>query len=304
MTGAAAGSSIGICAYDMSGPDLVDLARAADRAGFESLWLGEHVALPVGYGSSHPTAGTEAHERRTTPIVEADTRLTEPLVALAACAAVTRHIRLATGIYLLPLRHPLLTARMAHTLQEVSGGRFLLGVGAGWLEEEFDALGVPFGERYGRLTESIAYMRTAWGGGPFHYEGRYYEARDLQLCPAPVHVPLILGGNSDTALARAARLGDGWFSSATPTLADACRYRDHLLARRSAHGLDGPFEIHVRIAKPDPETVGAYRAEGFDHLVVWADQLWPAEGTAGEKEIGLALAARDLGLRAGEESAK
>ncbi|HEX6393464.1 MAG TPA: TIGR03619 family F420-dependent LLM class oxidoreductase [Acidimicrobiales bacterium] len=297
-------TSIGVCAYDLSASDLVELARQADRAGFESLWLGEHVALPVGYSSSHPTAGTAAHERRTSPIVEPDTRLTDPLVALAACAAATERIRLATGIYLLPLRHPLLSGRMAHTLQDVSGGRFLLGLGAGWLTEEFDALDVPFAERYGRLVESIAYMRAAWQGGPFDFEGRYYRAQQLQLCSDPVRVPLILGGNTDAALDRAARLGDGWFSSATPSLDDACRYRDQLLDRRAAHGRHGEFEVYVRIAKPDPETVEAYRVEGFDHLVVWADQLWPAHGTVEEKQVGLSLIASDLGLRAREESPK
>jgi probable F420-dependent oxidoreductase len=287
-------TTIGICAYDMSAPDLVDLATAADLAGFDSLWLGEHIALPVEYGSLHPTAGTPAHERRDTPIVEPSTRLVDPLVALAGCAVATRKIRLATGILLLPLRHPILVARMAHTMQELCGGRFLLGVGAGWLTEEFDALGVPFEQRVGRLTESIELMRAAWRGGPFDHEGRHYPVRNIQLCAGSVDVPLILGGNSDAALDRAARLGDGWFSSATPVLGDSCRYRDRLMAVREKEGREGPFEIFVRIAKPDFDVVKAYHAEGFEHLVVWADQLWPAEGPFEEKVFALQRAMEEV----------
>ncbi len=177
---------IGLSVYDISGTELVQLAAAADEAGFESLWLGEHIVLPSDYGSEHPTTGDTAHQHHTGPIVDPSTRLLDPLVALAACASVTTHLRLATGIFILPLRHPLLTARMTLTLQDVAGGRFLLGVGSGWLEEEFDALGVPFDDRAARMDETLAILRAAWSGDVISHDGPLFSFGKVQLSPAPV----------------------------------------------------------------------------------------------------------------------
>ena len=117
-----------ISVYDVTASELVEIAVAAEAAGFDSLWLGEHLLLPAGYDAVHPTK--EAAEERAAPIVAAETRLTDPLLALAAAAARTERIQLATGIFLANLRHPLATARAAVTLQELAGGRFLLGVAA------------------------------------------------------------------------------------------------------------------------------------------------------------------------------
>ena len=118
-------------------------------------------SLPVDYSAEHPTTGTATNRRTCKRIVDPATKLLDPLVALAAVAAVTERIRLATGIYLVGLRHPLAVARMTLTLQDVAGGRFMLGVGSGWLEEEFAALGVPFDERRSPLRGGA---RRAAGG--------------------------------------------------------------------------------------------------------------------------------------------
>ena len=213
-----------------------ELAVAADEAGFDAVWLGEHVVLPVGYSSEHPTAGTGGHEHIAGPIVDPGTELLDPWVALGAVAGATTKLRLATGNYILPLRHPLITARSAATLQAASGGRLLLGIGAGWLVEEFAALGVPFDERYGRLVETIEIIRAAWAGGPFDYHGKYFSFDPIQLTSRPVHVPLIMGGNTPPALKRAGLLGDGWFSSGTPSFDDARRLRDGMLRAARATG--------------------------------------------------------------------
>ena len=226
--------SVGISVYDMAASDVRELAVAADEAGFDAVWLGEHVVLPVGYSSEHPTAGTGGHEHITGPIVDPDTELLDPWVALGAVAGATTRLRLATGIYILPLRHPLITARSAATLQDASGGRLLLGIGAGWLVEEFAALDVPFDERYGRLVETIEIIRAAWAGGPFDYHGKYFSFDPIQLTSRPVQVPLIMGGNTPPALKRAGLLGDGWFSSGTPSFDDARRLRDTLLELRGS----------------------------------------------------------------------
>lgn len=287
---------VGISAYDVAARDLVDLAQAADELGFSSLWLGEHVVLPVGYGSEHPSTEGDTPQHHTGPIIDPDTALVDPLVALAAAAAVTRDIELATGIYLLPLRPPLVTARMTATLDEVSGGRLVLGVGSGWLEEEFAAVGVPFAERVARFEESIEILRAAWSGRPFDHQGRFWQTGPVQVGTRPVGVPLILGGNGERALARAASRGDGWFSSGTPSFDEALRLRDRLQELRAAQDRPGPFRITMRANAPDRDELDRYERAGFEEVVVWADQVWPAEGHPDDKRAALAAAAERLGV--------
>jgi probable F420-dependent oxidoreductase len=284
---------IGLSAYDMAAADLLDLVRAAEDAGFDSLWLGEHVFHPQEYTSVHP--GHEVKQHHTGPIVQENTHLLDPLVTLAAAAATTERIRLATGVFVLPLREPLLVARAAATLAEISGGRFVLGVGAGWLTEEFDALGVDFRKRGRRLDESLAVLRACLGGGPVEHHGDIFDFAALEMTPAPVDVPLVIGGNSDAALRRAARSGDGWFSSGTPDFEEAVRLRDRLQGLREELGKKAePFETVVRIEGADPQDVRRYGAAGFDHVVIWADQVWPADGSLDEKRTRLTQAARAL----------
>ncbi|HVX19094.1 MAG TPA: TIGR03619 family F420-dependent LLM class oxidoreductase [Acidimicrobiales bacterium] len=287
---------IGLSTYNIRPGDLVELARAADDLGFASLWLGEHVVLPVDYASEHPTTGTAGHQHHSGPIVDPNTKLVDPLVALAGCAAVTSRIQLATGIYLAALRPPMITARMGHTLQDLSHGRLVLGLGAGWLEEEFVAVGVPFAGRGARLEEVIDVVRKAWAGGPFEHRGEHYQVERVQLCEEPMHVPLILGGNTDLALRRAARLGDGWFASGTPAFSDAVRWRDQVVANRDALGIGGAFPIYVRVPEIDPDAIERYEREGFDHVMVWADQVWPADADPATKRAALGAAAERLGV--------
>ena len=288
--------NVGLSAYNISARELVDLATAADELGFESLWLGEHIVLPLEYGSEHPTSGGTGHRHHTGPIVDPSTILVDPLVALSAAAAATSRIKLATGIYLLPLRPPLITARMTATLHDVSQGRFLLGVGSGWLEEEFAAIGVPFDERGSRYEEAIEILRLAWSGEPFRFEGTHYRNDLVQVSESPVAVPLILGGNTERALRRAAVKADGWFASGTPAFEDAVRWRDRLVELRHEHGCSGEFPVWVRVPKPDPDDMARYEAEGLDRVLVWADQVWPATGDLDSKRAMLADAAAMLGV--------
>jgi probable F420-dependent oxidoreductase len=289
--------TIGISAYDMAAPDLIDLAVAADEAGFYALWLGEHIVLPMGYGTEHPTTGTAGHHHIRGAIIKPETELVDPWTALGAVAGATRRLRLATGMYLLPLRHPLITARAALTLQEASRGRFMLGIGSGWLVEEFAALYVPFEERYGRTREAIEIVRTAWAGGPFDYHGKYFDFDLLQLSTRAIDVPLILGGNTPRSLARAATVGNGWFSSGTPSFDDVRRWRDELLRIRAENGLEEDFRCYVRIEANDPALVERYRTEGIDDVVIWADHVWRAGGDLESRRAGLFESAARLGLR-------
>ena len=134
---------------------------------------------------------------------------------------------------------------MTLTLQDAAGGRFLFGVGSGWLREEFDALDVAFDDRAGRMDETIAILRDAWSGKPFSHEGRLFSFERVQATPEPVEVPLIMGGNSERALRRAATVGDGWFSSGTPSLESAVGLRARLLELRATTGQHATFPMFV-----------------------------------------------------------
>jgi probable F420-dependent oxidoreductase len=183
------------------------VARAAEEAGFESMWAVEHVVVPRGYKSQYPydesgkMPGGESFD------------IPDPLVWLSFVAAATTTIRLATGILIVPQRNPIVLAKEIATLDKLADGRFILGVGVGWLEEEFDALGVPFAERGRRLDDHVATMRTLWTEDDASYDGEYSSFRSLVSLPKPARgsVPVVVGGHSPPAARRAGRLGDGFF---------------------------------------------------------------------------------------------
>lgn len=268
---------IGLSTYDIAASDLAHLAQAADEAGFESLWLGEHIVLPMAYASEHPTSGGETVQHHTGPIIDPDTILVDPLVALAGAAAVTRRLALATGIYLVPLRHPILIARATSTLQELCGGRFMLGVGSGWLREEFDALGIDFARRARLLDETLDALHALWSGEVVTHRGDAFQFGPVKLGPTPSRVPVILGGNTDPALRRVVARADGWFSSGTPSFDDARRLRDRLDAFASEHGRTRPLPLWFRTAD-EIDQLDRYVDDGFENVVLWADRFWPKEG--------------------------
>lgn len=187
----------------------VELAQAAEECGFESLWTVEHVVVPVGYDSPYPYSadGKMPGNREDFPIPD-------PLIWLAYVAAATKRIKLGTGILILPLRNPVVLAKEVATLDALSGGRVMLGIGVGWLEEEYQAIGVPFAERGVRTDEAIAAMRALWApGGAASFEGRFTSFPDLYSRPSPVagSVPITVGGHTSIAAKRAGRIGDGFF---------------------------------------------------------------------------------------------
>jgi probable F420-dependent oxidoreductase len=291
---------IGLTAYDIDAAEFLELARAADESGFDSLWLGEHIVLPIGYATQHPTKQQPGVQHHTGPIVGPDTRLVDPLLNLGAAAAVTTRLRVATGIYVLPLRHPLATARSTCTLQEIAGGRFTFGVGFGWLAEEFAALDIPFDERVSRFVETIEVLRAAWAGGEVRHQGRHFSISGVQVTNRRTDIRLILGGNTDRALRRATRLGDGWFSSGTPPFEESVRLRDELIRlRREADdevGAERPFELTFRVEVCDAAVLGRYADAGFDNVLIWADQVWPMDVPLEDRRDRLFSAADSLGL--------
>jgi probable F420-dependent oxidoreductase len=289
---------IGLTAYDVPAREFLELAAAADVAGFSSLWLGEHLVLPIGYSTAHPTEQLPDQKHHTVPIIGPDTELVDPLVQLGAAAAVTERIQLATGIFILPLRHPLAVARSACTVQELAEGRFLFGLGFGWLEEEFTVLDVPFRQRVSRFEEGIEVLRAAWRSGEVKHEGRHFSISGVQVTHRVTDVPLMLGGNSEKALDRACRLGDGWFSSGTPTLEESVRLQAALLRRRGeSDRADDPFSLVFRMGGADPAEAQRYADEGFEEVLIWTDQVWPAGQPLAAKREAMFTAAGALGLQ-------
>ena len=200
--GLAFASSIAI-----EGPDALELCRHAEAAGFESLWGGEHVVLPTTIESPYPyTADGKIPAAPDTPIPD-------PLIWLAFAAAAAPSMRLGTCILIVPQRNPLVLAKELATLDRLSGGKVELGLGVGWMKEEFDALGVPWERRGARNDEYIAAMRALWAGPHAEFHGEFVDFPPVTCSPRPVQssIPILVGGDTDVAIRRAARLADGYF---------------------------------------------------------------------------------------------
>lgn len=184
------------------------LIRAAEAVGIESAWSVEHVVVPLDYQSRYPYSDTgKMPGPDSVPIPD-------PLLPLAYAAAITSKLRLGTGVMILPQRHPAYVAKQMATLDVLSNGRAMLGIGSGWLKEEFEVLGIPFNERGKRTDESIAAIRSLWSDQPQAFEGRFFKWPPVESQPKPVQrpgVPIIVGGHSEAAAKRAGRLGDGFF---------------------------------------------------------------------------------------------
>jgi probable F420-dependent oxidoreductase len=241
-----------------------ELAAAAEEIGLESLWTVDHVVVPAGYRSPYPYS----RSGRMAQGVE-DFDLSDPLVWLAFTAAVTERVQLGTGVVVLPQRNPLVLAKQSAGLDLLSGGRFILGVGSGWLAEEFAALGVPFEDRGARTDDHIRALRALWTEGTSSYHGEYVSFEEVYSRPLPVQrpIPIVVGGHSRRAARRAGELGDGFF----PNGAD----RDHIAgliehARRIAEraGRD-PAALEVTVgSKPDRESVERWMELGVDRIVI------------------------------------
>jgi probable F420-dependent oxidoreductase len=247
-------------------PDhLEHLARTAEAVGIESLWTVEHVVVPVGYRSEYPysTSGRMPGSE--------SAAIPDPLLPLAYAAAVTTRLRLGTGVLILPQRHPAYVAKEAATLDVLSSGRLLLGVGIGWLREEFDALGVPFEERTPRTEEAIRAIRSLWKREPEPFQGRFYRWGPVESNPKPVQpggVPIVIGGHVEGAARRAARLGDGFFPArgslkSLPGLLEALRDECRRIGRDP-----GEIEISTGGGTLDPDRVKRYQDLGVSRLVI------------------------------------
>lgn len=186
----------------------LDVCRVAEQGGFESVWGGEHVIFPSTIESAYPY--TPDGKVPATP----DTPIPDPLIWLAYVAAAAPTLRLGTCILILPQRNPLVLAKEIATLDHLSGGRVELGIGVGWLREEFDALGVPWARRGARTDEYVAALRAVWSDSHVEFHGEFVDFEPLTCTPRPpqgADVPILVGGDTDAAIRRAAKLADGYF---------------------------------------------------------------------------------------------
>ena len=263
-------------APELSADCVARLGRRADELGFDSLWVPEHVL------SFDPPNPSEPVSRRFQLLPDAQ-GLIDPLATLAFLAALTGRIRLGTGVLLASQRNPVHVAKFAASIDYLSGGRLDLGVGVGWVREEFEALGVPFRERGRRTDECIAVLRALFERDPSQYQGTVFPLPASRHFPKPLQMPLPLhvGGNSDAALRRAARAGDGWygFDLAPEHFAERVQKLDEALAaagrRRDQLRISVcPFRQDV-----DADLLGRYREAGADQVILPAMEVDPQAPT-------------------------
>ena len=236
---------------------LASIAQAAEMAGFDTLWAGEHHVLA--------TSSTR---------IPASSRYLNPVVALTYVAAFTRTIRLGTGVLLLPQHQPLILAKELASLDVLSGGRLIVGIGVGWAEEEYEALGVPFHERGARADEYLAAMRAIWSEGTPSYAGRYVSFHDVVAYPHPVQQPappIVVGGSAPAVLRRAVEQANGWYGFALD-LADTAALLAKLreaATRYSRPTSLGELEISVAPRVPlDKDTVMRFAELGVHRLIL------------------------------------
>ncbi len=231
-----------------------ELARAAEESGWDALVLSDHVVHPEKIETPYPYTADGA------PRWQAPAPWPDPWVSVGAMAAVTQRIRFLTGIYVLPLRNPFLVAKAVGTAAVLSGDRVSLGIGVGWMKEEFDLLEQDFRGRGRRADEMIEVLRKLWAGGMVEHHGHFYDFGRLQMSPAPRgRIPIYVGGTSEAALRRVGRVGDGWVSD-LHTAAELKQIVEQLRVYRAEYGrADEPLEVVAACSD-------AFDVDGFRRL--------------------------------------
>jgi len=243
------------------GDRATQLVQAGEAAGFESAWTVEHTVVPANYESTYPYHASGKMAGGIDDVAWPD-----PLIWMSWAAAVTTNMKFATGVLIVPQHNPVITAKQVATLDHLSGGRVMLGVGVGWLKEEFDAIGAPFERRGKRTDEYIAAMRELWTAESPTFHGEFVNFDNAYCQPQPVQesIPIIVGGDTPIAARRAGRLGDGYFPArgAPQEVID--------IARRTAeeHGRD-PDAIEITTSMPDdPAELPGLAARGVSRVLV------------------------------------
>jgi probable F420-dependent oxidoreductase len=257
------------------------LAKRAEELGFASFWVPEHPVIPIKYTSRYPGSADGV-------IPDAYGRIVDPFVALARASAVTKTIQLGTGICLIPERNPLLLAKEVATLDRYSGGRFIFGIGAGWLKEETEIMGGDFAHRWSQTKDAILAMKELWTKDEAEYHGKYYNFPAVRSFPKPVqkpHPPIFLGGTAQNVFKRVVEWGDGWMPvrasveeivKGRATLDELAKQagRDPQSIEVLAFGFPGRFRKREEIVEIE-------RA-GVNHVTIWVNT--DGDGAVGEIE--------------------
>jgi len=246
-----------------SAEQMVGLARLAESLGFESVWTFEHVVVPLDYESKYPY--NESGKMGAAP----ETSFVDPLIAIGMLAAHTETLRFGTGVNILSQANPLFLAKQAASLDFVSGGRFSLGVGIGWLREEFRAMGAPFERRGARFDDYLQGMRKVWSGDVVEHQSEFLDWSGFKSYPLPANLPVVIGGNKGKVFDRVARYGDGWFApSADPE--DIAGSLGVLRGACEAVGRN-PDDIEITCLWPaqgGADAVARYAAAGVTRLLI------------------------------------
>ena len=264
-----------------AGARAVEAAQAMEGAGFESVWTVEHAVIPTRIQSRYPE--TSNGELPFAPTVA----IPDPLVWLAYVAAAAPNLALGTAVLVLPQRNPLTTAKECATLDELTGGRVILGVGIGWLREEFEALGVPFEQRGRRTDEAVAVMRGLWQHDPFGFEGSCFSFPPVHAAPKPPRstIPIHIGGYSARAAERAGRIGDGFF----PGTGDPEALAELVTVARRAAEVAGrdpdALEVTAR-GSADQDHLRALANAGAHRVVISARTLDPERFASEIRRLG------------------
>lgn len=247
------------------------IAKRAEELGFASYWVPEHAIIPVKTSSPYPASEDGI-------IPDEYGRITDPFVSLARASAVTKTIELGTGICLIPERNPLELAKEVATLDHFSGGRFIFGIGAGWLREETEIMGGDFDHRWGQTKDAVLAMKELWTQDEAEYHGKYYDFPAVRSFPKPArkpHPPVYMGGSSKYVFKRVVEWGDGWMPVLSP-VEDIQAGRRRLNEMAEQAGRD-PKEISV-LAFGWPgkfrtkEEIGELQSAGVDHVTIWLTQ--------------------------------
>jgi len=246
-------------------------AQLAEEYEFDSLWVSDHVVMPRQLGSRYPYSPDGNFP------VPPDVPFLEPLATLLFAAAVTERVKLGTTILVIPMRNPIVTAKQLASLDVLSGGRLIVGVGSGWMEEEFQMLGVPFARRGARTDEYIKLFKALWTEKNPSFQGKFWQIDEVGFAPKPLqrpHPPIWTGGHSAPALRRAGRLADGWHAAYVG--ADLLREQYQEVQRHAQEAGRDPssvaLSIRTRLPLDDPpaaiEQIRALRDVGASHIVV------------------------------------
>jgi len=246
-------------------PDLfAHLVTTAEKVGIESIWTVEHVVIPQDYKSPYPYSSTGK-----IPGGE-DVSIPDPLQPLSFAAALTRKLKLGSGILILPQRHPIYVAKETATIDQLSKGRLLLGIGSGWLAEEFQALGLDFHKRGAMTDESIKAMRALWSDGAATFHGKHFDFGPVLSFPKPAQkggVPIHVGGHSPAAARRAGRFGDGFF----PALGEIPKLKELFAMMATEAQKAGRAATHIELScmgRAKPDMLKAFQDIGISRVVV------------------------------------